>query len=163
MLTLLAERRTLWLTFVATILITAAFPMAASIWGISFIDGLSDPAAVRDAIAAMTPEQRVAHAWLTATLDVAYPLAYGALFAGSACAFFARYGRLMALLLLVVVPIDLLEGVVQVLALTDTADLIDTKAVLTPLKTALFLLGLAVTVAGWVVWVLRRFRRSQPS
>ena len=135
----LAETRSLWIAFVATILITIAFPVTASIWGLSFIDALSDPTEVRQAIAGMTPDQRIVHAWITATLDVAYPLAYGALFVGSAYAFYARVGRFIAIPLLVVVPVDLLEGVVQVLALTDTADWIDAKAILTPLKTVLFL------------------------
>lgn len=158
MLKILAQTRSLWIAFVSTILITIAFPLAASIWGITFIDAISDPAEVRQAISDMTTDQRFVHAWITATLDVAYPLAYGALFAGSAYAFYDRFGRYMAVPLLVVVPVDLLEGVVQVLALTDSADLIDAKAVLTPLKTALFLVGLLTTVVGWVIWAVRRTR-----
>ena len=158
MLNGLAETRSLWIAFVSTILITIAFPVTASIWGLSFIDALSDPVEVRQAIAAMTSDQRIVHAWITATLDVAYPLAYGALFAGSAYAFYERVGRFIAIPLLVVVPVDLLEGVVQVLALTDSLDWIDAKAVLTPLKTALFLLGLVTMVGGWVIWLAGRIR-----
>lgn len=154
----LAETRSLWIAFVSTILLTIAFPLAASVWGITFIDAISDPAEVRQAISAMSAGQRVVHAWITATLDVAYPLAYGSLFAGSAVAFYGRFGRFIAAPLLVVVPVDLLEGVVQVLALTDVADLIDAKAVLTPLKTVLFLLGFATTVIGWVIWLARRIQ-----
>ena len=159
MIRILAQTRSLWIAFICTIVMTMLFPVASSIWGISFIDAISDPSAVRLAIADMTPDQRVVHAWITATLDVAYPLAYGALFAGSAYAFFERFGRYLAIGLLVVVPTDLLEGVVQVLALTETADLIDAKVVLTPLKTVLFLLGLACTLLGWVLWVVGRIKR----
>ena len=159
----LAENRSLWIAFVSTILITIAFPITASIWGITFIDAMSDPAEVRQAIYDMTPDQRVVHAWLTATLDVAYPLAYGALFVGSAYAFYERFGRYIAIVLLLVVPTDLLEGVVQVLALTDAADFVDAKAVLTPLKTALFLLGVATTLFGWVIWTAGRIRDRQSS
>lgn len=154
----LAERKSLWIAFVSTILITIAFPITASTRGVTFIDAISDPEKVRSAISSMTSDQRVAHAWITATLDVAYPLAYGALFVGSAYAFYERFGRYIAIALLAVVPADLLEGVVQVLALTDTADLVDAKAVLTPLKTGLFLLGLAATLLGWVLWMVGRFR-----
>ncbi|MEM9623528.1 MAG: hypothetical protein AAF993_17925 [Pseudomonadota bacterium] len=154
----LAQSRTLWLAFVATVLITVAFPLAAGLWGLSFVDALSDPAEVRQAIAAMTSKQRVAHAWLTATLDVAYPLAYGALFIGSAVAFLPRFGRFLALAFVVLVATDLLEGVVQVLALTETADLVSSKALLTPLKTVLFLVGLLTTIAGWIIWGARRVR-----
>ncbi len=158
MLQRLAERRSLWIAFVSTVLITITFPAAASFWGITFIDAISDPAQVRQAITGMTPDQRVVHAWITATLDVAYPLAYGALFVGSAYRFYTRFGRYIAMTLLMVVPADLLEGVVQILALTDSMDLVDTKAVLTPLKTVLFLLGLVATLSGWVIWMVGRLR-----
>ena len=50
MLERLAETRTLWMTFAATILITLGFPIAASTWGLTFIDGMSDPAVVRQAM-----------------------------------------------------------------------------------------------------------------
>lgn len=159
MFRVLAETKSLWVSFVATILITVAFPITASIWGITFIDAMSDPAAVRQAISDMTPNQRVGHAWVTATLDVAYPLAYGALFIGSAYAFYKRFGRYIAIVLLAVVPTDLLEGVIQVLALTNSADFVEAKAVLTPLKTGLFLLGFVTTVCGWLIWSVDRLRR----
>ncbi|MEM7099259.1 MAG: hypothetical protein AAF541_13435 [Pseudomonadota bacterium] len=158
MLERLAQTPTLWVAFIITVLITAAFPVASSMWGISFIDAISEPGEVRQAVAALTPDQKVIHAWITATLDVAYPLAYGALFAGSAYRFFPKIGKALALTILVVVPADLLEGVVQVLALTDTVDLLAAKAVLTPLKTLLFLLGFAATVIGWVTWLIGRVR-----
>ena len=162
MLRLLAERRSLWVAFVLTILMTFAFTVIASLWGLTFIDGISDPSQVREVIAGMTSDQRVAHAWTTATLDVAYPLAYGALFVGSAYAFYRRFGRYIAMILLVVIPVDLLEGVVQVLALTESADLVDAKAVLTPLKSGLFLLGAVFMLFGWAMWVVNRFRARQP-
>ena len=57
-------------------------------------------------------------------------------------------------------PTDLLEGVVQVLALTDVTDWVDAKAILTPLKTILFLLGLVTTIIGWVIWLVGRLRGS---
>ena len=158
MLDFLAKTQTLWIAFVTTLLITFAFPVVAGMWGIAFIDALSDPEEVRQAIASMSAEQKTAHAWITATLDVAYPMAYGALFIGSALCFYKKYGRLIAWPFMILVPTDLLEGVVQVLALTDTADLIDTKALLTPLKTLLFLLGLVTTIAGWASWLTNRVR-----
>lgn len=156
----LSEPKTLWLSLVVVILITAAFPIAASVWQLSYIDALSDPAQVRESIAAMSTSQRSAHTWITATLDVLYPLAYGALFIGSAYAFYGRFGWLVAIPFFVLVPTDLLEGLVQILALNGLADWVDLKAVLTPLKFLLFLLGVATTVLGWLIWLSRRFRRG---
>ena len=158
MLDRLATTSALWIAFIATLLITAAFPMAANTWDLTFIDALSDPAEVRAVIAAMSPAQLAAHAWLTATLDVAYPLAYGALFAGSAICFYPNWGQRLAWVFVALVATDLLEGVVQVLALTDVVDLIGAKAVLTPLKTVLFLVGLVTTVVGWIIWLVARVR-----
>ena len=92
-------------------------------------------------------------------MDVAYPLAYGALFMVSAYAFYERLGRYIAIVLLVVVPTELLEGVIQVLALTNSADFVEAKAVLTPLKTGLFLLGIVTTLCGWPIWSVDRLRK----
>lgn len=156
----LSETRALWIAFGATVLITLSFPIASSIAGIAFVDALSDPNEVRQAIAAMSVDQRIFHAWVTATLDVAYPIAYCALFIGSAYRFFPRYGRFIAMPLVVLLATDLLEGLVQVLALTESADFIDAKALLTPLKFALFLAGFVTMVLGWIVWLIARLRRD---
>ena len=156
MFKVLAERRSFWIAFISTTLITIAFPVATSFLQIPLVDAISDPTEVRQVISDMTPGQRVVHTWITATLDVAYPLAYGALFIGSAYAFYERFGRYIAFSLLVVVPTDLLEGVVQILALMGFADFLAAKAVLTPLKTILFLMGAATTLFGWLIWTVGR-------
>ena len=161
MLYRLSENRSLWIAFGATILITIAFLITGSMWGITFLDTISDPSEVRLAISTMSPDQRTVHVWITATLDVAYPLAFGALFIGSAYKFYKSFGRLIALPSFVLVPTDLLEGVVQVLALTGTADLVDAKAVLTPLKTILLLLGITTTTVGCIVWLVARIQRNR--
>ena len=95
---------------------------------------------------------------ITATLDVAYPLVYGAVFAGSGYKFYGKWGWLVAAPVFVLVPTDLIEGVVQVLALVTDIDWVDAKAILTPLKFGLVLVGLATTVLGWVIWLVGRIR-----
>ena len=157
----LSENRSLWIAFSATILITITFLVTGSMWGITFLDTISDPSEVRLAISSMSPDQRTVHAWITATLDVAYPLAFGALFIGSAYKFYKSFGRLIALPSFILVPVDLLEGVVQVLALTGTADLVDAKAVLTPLKTILVVFGITATAVGFILWFVACNRRSR--
>ena len=154
----LTKTSTLWGLFAATLLITVAFALLRDYLGISFIDGIASPELTREAISSFTAEQRTQHAWITATLDVAYPLAYGLFFAGSAMCFFPRQARWLALPGLLAIPIDLLEGVIQVLALVEIVDWLALKAVLTPLKMYLFLAGLAITVAGWGRWLWQRIR-----
>jgi len=61
----------------------------------------------------MSVDERIVHAWVTATLDVAYPLAYGALFIGSAFKFYNNFGWLIAYPFFVLISTDLLEGFVQ--------------------------------------------------
>ncbi|MEQ8693605.1 MAG: hypothetical protein RIC89_22565 [Pseudomonadales bacterium] len=153
----MANRKGLWLLFAATLLITSLFPYLAQLYSLSFIDALSDPEATRQYIAGLTADQRSAHAWITATVDVAYPLAYGSFFAASARCFFpSRF--YLALPGLIVIPVDCLEGLVQVLALTDVVDWLAAKAVLTPLKFGLFYAGFAIAFIGWLTWIYRKIR-----
>ena len=154
----LAENRILWFSFIVTVLLTIAFQIVVAIWNLTLLDALSDPTAVRNALSSMSSDQKNIHTWVTATLDVAYPLVYGALFVGSAHKFYSRLGWLVALPTFVLVPVDYFEGIVQVFALTGFADWIDVKAYLTPLKTILFLFGILATVVGWIVWLIRRIR-----
>jgi len=154
----LTDNKTLWVVFVASLLITFLFPVLAAQTGLVFLDGLSDPADARSLISSWTDEQRGLHALITATLDVLYPLVYGAWFAGSALCFYSRAGVWLAWLFAVLVGVDLLEGVVQVLALLDIADVLAAKQVLTPAKFLLFFVGLAVVAGGWMLWFIKRLR-----
>ena len=152
----LRETGTLWFAFAATLLITFSFPALSNYFELIFIDAVSSPQQARAIVSEMTAEQRAAHAWITGTVDAAYPLAYGCLFAGVALRFFPVAGIYLALLPLAAIPVDLLEGVIQILALTATADVLGLKAVVTPLKFALFLCGFVTALAGWSKWVYLR-------
>lgn len=145
----LTRPKSLWFTFFWTVLLTVCFPIVASQWQLVFLDALSSPAEVRTQLMAFSATQKTVHAWSTGTLDVAYPFAYGLLFAGTALRFFKRLGPYLALPGFLAIPVDLAEGVVQVLALTDTADLLTAKAWLTPLKLLLFTGGLAIALFAW--------------
>ncbi|MBE9103007.1 hypothetical protein IQ267_26535 [filamentous cyanobacterium LEGE 07170] len=56
---------------------------------------------------------------------------------------------------------DLIEGVIQVLALTEMADMLELKAYITPLKSGLFITGLIITLAGWAKWLFLRLKPQQ--
>jgi hypothetical protein len=150
----LREGRVLLVALVATVLLTALFPVVAGHFGLTLLDAVADPAEARALITGLTGEQRQAHAWITGTLDVAYPLAYGALFLGAALRFFPRKGVLLAIPILIGIPADFLEGLVQILALTGQVDWLAAKAVLTPVKGGTFVYGavlalLGVALRGW--------------
>ena len=152
----LTKTSTLWWLFIATVAITLSFPIAAQYFDITLVDGISSPQITRDTIAGFSAGQKLAHAWITGTLDVAYPLAYGFLYIGVALRFYPNWGRYLALPSMLVIPVDLFEGLVQILALIEVTDWLTLKAVVTPLKTVLFLFGLAVAVVAWVKWVYLR-------
>lgn len=144
----LREGRGLLAALVATVVLTALFPVVAGHFGLTLLDAVADPTEARALIEGLTSEQRQAHAWITGTLDVAYPLAYGALFLGAMLRFFPRRGPLLAIPVLIGVPADLLEGLVQILALTGQADWLAAKAVLTPVKGGAFVYGAVMALLG---------------
>ena len=156
----LTKTSTLWALFTATILITLSFPLVSRLWDLTLIDAISSPNLVREVMAGMTVGQKVAHAWVTATLDVAYPIVYGGLFAGVALRFFPVNGRYLSIPALLVIPVDLAEGIVQVLALTETIDWLMLKAFLTPLKMILFLTAFAISLTGWSKWLYFRLKKA---
>ena len=150
----LSEGRVLLVSLAATAVLTALFPVVAGQFGLTLLDAVADPTEARALVAGLAEEQRQAHAWITATLDVAYPLAYGALFLGATVRFFPRQGVLLAIPILIGVPADFLEGLVQILALTGQVDWLAAKAVLTPVKGGAFVYGavmalLGVALRGW--------------
>ncbi len=156
MASFLTGTRTLWFLFAATLALSCSFPVATLHWQLTLLDGITSPAEARSVLEGLTPHQRMVHAWITATLDVAYPFAYGGLFAGSVLRVFTRHGRYLALPALLVIPIDLVEGAVQILALTGTADWLALKAVVTPAKMLLFVAALLLATAAWATWLYQR-------
>lgn len=142
------KTKTLWAMFWATLTMTITFGVIMQVWQFEIIDEMSDPEQIRAHVAAFSEIQKTVHAWMTATLDVAYPLAYGSLFIGMALRFFGRAGFWLALPSLLVIPVDLAEGYVQVMFLMGNDSLLHLKSILTPLKLALFIPGLIIALVG---------------
>lgn len=159
MLEKLTKAKTLWFLFWATLAMTLGFGLIMRIWQFEIIDEMYEPDQIRAHVAAFTATQKTVHAWMTATLDVAYPFAYGSLFIGMALRFFGRAGFWLALPSVLVIPVDLAEGYVQVLLLTGNDSLLAYKQILTPLKLGLFIPGLIVALVGAGIAIARR-RRS---
>lgn len=154
---------------VVTILLSVSFVLISREFGFRFIDQLWAPGIVLADVGAMTPKQRFIHILSTATLDVAYPLAYGSLLLGLAIRYFRGSGYLEFLILpaILVVPTDIVEGLVQILILNGHYTFLQWKFWLTLLKFGLFYLALAIALGGFVYrlfvhWqgVFRRRRKS---
>jgi hypothetical protein len=156
----LTKNSTLWILFLVTILLTSSFTAVMRIWDFSLIDEKWNVDLVRDAVAAFSPTQRRVHLWTTATLDVAYPIAYGLLFAGLALKVFGKAGPFLALPSFAVIVTDLAEGVVQVMGLAGNMDILAQKAWLTPLKLGLFGLAAIIALTALIVMFARRPRAA---
>ncbi len=122
------------------------------------LDGISDPDAARALLSELTPHQNQGHLWFTTTLDVILPFAAAGLFASAALNFFGKYGLYLAMIPLFAVPLDLAEGVVQVLALTNTADLLEMKSYTTPVKSMCYKIGFLLSLAGLAKWILLKLK-----
>lgn len=149
----LADTKILWMSFLATVLCTIVFQVLVHHFDLVLLDALSDPIEIHRAIASMSDQQRLIHAWMTGTLDLIYPMAYGALFVGSAYKFFPTKGFFLSLPVLICIPVDLAEGVVQIFSLAGCVEWTQLKEFLTPLKQMLFVTALLLTISGWVKWL----------
>lgn len=163
---LISRTPVLWALFVLTILCIPAFQYFAPMAGGQLLDMLSQPEEVRATLAAMTPEQRSVHFWVTVLLDTLFPLSFGLLFAGMGWRFFGKWGPLAALPGFAVLVVDLTENTIQALALSGTADALDAKAWVTPLKYGLFWFAalVALIAAGIAVYrLVAKKRGDEPS
>ncbi|MEM7077784.1 MAG: hypothetical protein AAF513_04050 [Pseudomonadota bacterium] len=68
----LTRPKVLWVLFALLVIETLAFGVIMRVWEFMIIDEMSDPQAILKHVNAMTDLQRSVHAWMTATLDVAY-------------------------------------------------------------------------------------------
>ena len=161
----LTQTRTLYLTFATTILMTFGFLAIMWIWDFEVIDEIWSVEKLKIHLASLTPIQKSVHAWTTGTLDVLYPFAYSAFFIGMTLRFFGRYGPLLAIPSFLVIPVDLLEGLIQIMLLNGNHNVIEWKAIVTPIKLLLFLWGLGVAliaagIAGYTKWYKLRDART---
>lgn len=135
----------------------------AVMWGWSFqvIDELFLKQQILDSVAALSPSQKRVHIVTTATLDVAYPFAYGFFQAGMAYRYLGRIGAFIAPLSLLCIPVDLIEGFAQIMILDGQTQFVDTKVMVTPIKMLLYVPGLvAALIALGIALANRRAART---
>ena len=157
MLKTLTNPVTLWVLFALFVIETISFGLVMAIWDFGIIDEMSDPEKIQRHIDNMSQSQRMTHAWMTGTLDVAYPLTYGALFAGLSLRAFRPSFAIPAF---AVIPTDLSEGVVQILLLTGNDQLLWLKAYITPLKFALIIIALLIAIPAIAMEIRNARRRA---
>ena len=85
-----------------------------------------------------------------------FPLAYGGFFVGLTLKYFEQAGRWLVIPAFLVIPIDICENLIQLLALTGTEDLLDIKAMLTPIKFMLFNVSATIATLSLAIGMWRR-------
>jgi len=89
------------------------------------------------------------HLYLSAGVDMVYPLAYGAFVAGVCLRYSGPRGWLLALPILGAAGFDVAENLVQVQALTGEVGVLAAKTFLTPPKFALAAIGSLIAICLW--------------
>lgn len=148
---LVTNPRMLWMTGIAYLCITVLFAVVMAVWDFVLIDEMYISEAILSHIDALSDLQKRVHIITTATLDVAYPLAYGFFQAGMAYRYLGALGKWVAPLSLICIPVDLLEGYTQVMLLAGNTDYIALKTVLTPIKFGLFVPGFIFAVIALLI------------
>lgn len=130
------------------------FQWAIQRYELIFLDMLWNPEVTRAAVASMSLEQRAVHAWITGTLDVIYPIAFGLFLLGTGLRILPNQRRWIIAFVVIVVALDLSEGLVQILALTNIVDWLPAKLLFTPVKLGMFLVGIPLSALGWFCWFI---------
>ena len=158
----LSSTVTLWTLGLLFVLMTIGFGVWTNAFGLETLDRWADPEKVRSMVEAMSEVQREAHWWMTATLDSAYPLTYGCFFAGTAVRFLGRWGPWLALPSWICIPVDLVENIAQLCILSGDSVGLAVKAIATPMKVVIFLLGLCTTLVALAAGLWRRRGQLTP-
>jgi len=156
MIAYLTRGPVLWVLFGLQILIWIGFVLVMHTYDFVLIDEMWDPDSIRAYIGELSDKQKQVHIWTTASLDVLYPLAYGAFYAGLTMRVFERFGRWLILPAIAAILVDLTEGVVQILALSGQADVIWHKVWVTPWKLGLFVAASVIALGALSVLVKRK-------
>lgn len=124
--------------------------------GGTLLDFAMTGAAAQEALALLKsrPNAVGLHLYLSAGVDMVYPVAYGAFVAGVCFRYGAPRGLLFALPILGAAAFDIAENTVQILAMTRDPAILSLKTVLTPAK--FLLAGIGSLLAIWL-WARTTF------
>ena len=157
---MLTRTSVLWLLFVLCIVTLSATQYLAGFWEINLLDEIYNLDDVKNVLGEMSEEQKMAHIWITASLDLIYPIIFGGLLAGLTLRLLPKYGRYLIVPALVGVFFDLSENVVQVASLLGSTSILEAKMILTPGKMGLFLVAFVIVIIGVLKWLFSKIQRQ---
>ena len=145
MTNLITNTKILWALFAAVVVLAFGFSVWTPAVGGTILDNISSVDQLQELLASMSDEQKASHFWMTISLDMLFPLAYGGLFAGLALKHGGKFGLWLAIPAILAVPADLLENITQLIILSGNDGLLGVKAVISSAK--LILLPIAALIA----------------
>ena len=151
----ISKTSTLIFLLLTTLGLVAGFSTFIPSTGGVILDNMGSVADSQALLGSMSEAQKLAHFRITLWLDMAFPLAYGGLFAGLALRNFKTYGKWLALPALVVIPVDIIENIIQLVALSGSEDLLGVKSLLTPTKFMLFNVAGSISLFSIALAVVR--------
>ncbi len=134
--------------FVIFLAMSIGFQFWKPLVGGKYLDSVALPAEVHNLLVEMSPAEKDSHFLMTLSLDMLYPLVYGSLFAGLTLRAFGSHVSWLSIPAFLVIPADLAENVIQLIALKGNEALLPLKAVLTPAKSALFFIAGVIALAS---------------
>jgi hypothetical protein len=158
---LIKKTSVLWALFLATVAIAIGFSFWIPTLGVEILDRVASKDEVHSLLMSMTDVQKDSHFMMTLVLDMIFPLAYGGLFAGLTLKYGGKPGVWLALPALLVIPVDLIENTIQLLALSSSEGLLPVKAVLTPAKFVLFNLAGIIALGALARGIVQMARSSK--
>ena len=150
--------RVLWCSGIVYLVVSLCFVAVMMVWDFLVIDEYFVGQDILDGLASLNHTQKQVHIIATMTLDVIYPFAYGIFQAGMAYRYLGKLGRYIAPLSLVCIPIDLIEGFVQVMLLSGNLGYVESKTIVTPIKLALYLPGALAALIALGIAIMRKVR-----
>tara|TARA_R110002074_G_C12243227_1_gene639484 strand:+ start:179 stop:682 length:504 start_codon:yes stop_codon:yes gene_type:complete len=160
MLGLLRRPAVIILSFLVAIALVFGFQAWTPLVGGEILDRVASVEATTALLSSMTEAQKDSHFWMTLLLDYAFPVAYGAFFAGLALRFPGRFGVALAIPAFLVFGFDVAENTVQLIALTGEHGLLFLKALLTPAKFFTFNVAAVIALMS-LIWLGFKAARSR--
>ncbi|MBT5054885.1 MAG: hypothetical protein HOM69_16770 [Gammaproteobacteria bacterium] len=154
----LTKTSTLVALFVISGALVACFMVFTPVAGGVLLDSLGTVAASQQLLGEMSDAQKAVHFRITLGLDMIFPLAYGGFFVGLTLKHFNRGRFWLAMPALLVIPTDIFENLIQLLALTGAEDLLGIKALLTPIKFTLFNVAAGIAAVSLCLGIWRHIR-----
>ena len=148
---------TLTFLFIVAVALVGCFTTFTPVAGGILLDSLRSATESQQLLVSMSDVQKTAHFRITLWLDMLFPLAFGGFFVGVTLKYFEQVGIWLAIPAFLVIPTDICENLIQLLALTGTEDLLQIKAILTPIKFMLVNISATIAALSLSIGIWRRF------